>query len=166
MGDPDPHETAFTLLGDAVDRAGTWLPLAGNRSWEEVDDAQAACDGATGPEPPAPPLCPHCGLAGERRATYTGHHVLLEPRHIVPVHLVPGGHRWHVDTDGTAWNGGLDEPPPGTTCRIPHELACPSLTLDEIGPWRWLASVREENARRARHKADAAGCPGRLPGTG
>ncbi|WP_281156678.1 DUF6083 domain-containing protein [Streptomyces sp. HYC2] len=166
MGDPDPHEAAFALLGGPVGRDGTARQLTGNRPWEKVDRAQAARDGATGPEPPAPPLCPHCGLVGERRPTYTGYHVLLEPRHIVPAHLVPGGHRWHVDTDGTAWNGGLEEPSPGTTCRIPHQLACPSLTPDEIERWWWLASVREENARRARQKADLSGSPGRLPDTG
>ncbi|MFE4414281.1 DUF6083 domain-containing protein [Streptomyces sp. NPDC056821] len=83
-----------------------------------------------------------------------------------PTPPVPGGHRRHVDNDGTAWNGDLEEPSPGTTCRIPHQLACPDLTPDEIEPWRWLASVREGNARRAREKADAAGCPECLPDTG
>ncbi|MFB6960163.1 DUF6083 domain-containing protein [Streptomyces sp. NPDC056309] len=163
MGDPDPHEVTFTPLGEPVDRDGTAPQLTGSRPWEQVDRAQAARDGATAPEPPAPPLCPHCGPAGERRATYTGHHVLLEPRHIVPAHLVPGGHRRHVDTDGAAWNGGLDEPPPGTTCRIAHQLACPGLAPDEIEPWRWLASVREENARRARQRPMPHAVPGVWP---
>ncbi|MET8788370.1 DUF6083 domain-containing protein [Streptomyces sp. NPDC004589] len=162
----DIREPAIVPLPDPVDRDETAPPLAGNRPWENIDRAQAALDGATGPEPPAPPLCPNCGLMGERRATYTGQHVLFEPGFTVPAHLVPGGHRWHVDTDGTAWNGGLDEPPQGTVCRIPHQLACPGLTLDEIKPWRWLTAVREENTRRAQRKADAEGYPGRLPDTG
>ncbi|WP_437015232.1 DUF6083 domain-containing protein [Streptomyces sp. enrichment culture] len=127
--------------------------------WEHADRVQAAVDGAHGPEPPAPPVCPHCGLTGERRLTYTGQHVLLEPGPPIPAHLVPGGHRWHIDPGGRAWNGGLDEPPPGTACRIPHHLACPGLTLDEIRPWRWLDAVREENARRARRRADADALP-------
>ncbi|MFI1769162.1 DUF6083 domain-containing protein, partial [Streptomyces sp. NPDC020800] len=74
--------------------------------WETVDRAQAARGGATGPEPPAPPVCPECGLTGERRSTYTGQHVLLEPRLIVPTHLVPGGHRWHLDIRRSAQSGG------------------------------------------------------------
>ncbi|MFF9815014.1 DUF6083 domain-containing protein [Streptomyces sp. NPDC014006] len=125
--------------------------------WEKADRAQAARDGATGPEPPAPPQCPHCGLAGDRLRTYTGQHVLLEPGLRMPAHLVPGGHRWHVDGNGVAWNGGLDEPRPGETCRIPHRLACPGLTSDEIEPWRWLAAVRDRNGASARRKADAEG---------
>ncbi|WP_399880949.1 DUF6083 domain-containing protein [Streptomyces sp. BBFR51] len=136
------------------------------RVWEGVDRGQAARDGADGPEPPARPVCPNCGLAGERRRTYTGRHVLLEPLLAVPAHLVPGGHRWHVDSGGQAWNGGLDEPPPGTTCRVPHRLTCPGLTLDEIEPWRWVVAVREENARRARRQADEADCPVALPDAG
>jgi hypothetical protein len=134
--------------------------------WANADRAQAALDGATGPEPPDPPLCPNCGLTGERRRTYTGQHVLLEPRLTVPSHLVPGGHRWHVDTCGTAWNSGLDEPRPGETCRIPHQLACPGLTLDEIGPWRWLTAVRDYNTALAQWKADEGRRPFLLPETG
>ncbi|MFH9728971.1 DUF6083 domain-containing protein [Streptomyces sp. NPDC017260] len=136
------------------------------RPWESVDLGQAARDGATGPEPPARPICPNCGLAGERRATYTGQHVLLEFCPPIPAHLVPGGHRRHIDSGGRAWNGGLSEPPPGTMCRIPHQLACPGLSLDETKPWRWLDAVREENARRARRQADEDGCPGALPDVG
>lgn len=141
-------------------------PAGTRRPWENIDQAQAALDGATGPEPPAPPLCPECGLAGERRPTHTGQHVLLEPGYPLPAHLVPGGHRWYLGGDGTAWNGGLDEPPPGATCRIPHRLACPGLTLDEIRPWRWLEAVREFNTDRARRKADEDGFPGALPDVG
>ncbi|WP_432029943.1 DUF6083 domain-containing protein [Streptomyces sp. 1222.5] len=134
---------------------GVRVPAVGTpRPWEAADRAQAARDGATGPEPPGPPVCPECGLAGERRATYTGQHVLLQPGRPVPAHLVPGGHRWHVDGNGVAWNGGQDEPPPGATCRIPHRLACPGLSLDEIRPWSRLAEVREHNALSARRKAD------------
>ncbi|MFF4837537.1 DUF6083 domain-containing protein [Streptomyces sp. NPDC001315] len=141
-------------------------PPDARKPWEGVDRAQAAVDGATGPEPPGPPLCPQCGLVGERRSTYTGQHVLLEPGLVMPAHLVPGGHRWHVDPGGQAWNGGLDEPPTGTTCRIPHQLACPGLALDEIRPWRWLDAVRAENARRAQRKVDEEGFPGELPDVG
>jgi hypothetical protein len=84
----------------------------------------------------------------------------------VPAHLVPGGHRWYLDTNGTAWNGGLDEPLPGATCSLPHQLACPGLTLDEIQPWRWLTTVREYNTLLARQKAYGDGFPGELPDTG
>ncbi|MFJ5775346.1 DUF6083 domain-containing protein [Streptomyces sp. NPDC093094] len=141
-------------------------PAGVPRPWETTDRRQAATDGASGPEPPGPPLCPHCGLTGDRRVTYTGQHVLLEPRLTVPAHLVPGGHRWHIDSNGTAWNGGLDEPPPGATCRVPHQLACPGLTLDEIRPWRWLTAVREHNAAAARIRADERALPARLPDAG
>ncbi|MFI6035705.1 DUF6083 domain-containing protein [Streptomyces sp. NPDC051315] len=134
--------------------------------WENTDRAQAAVEGATGPEPPAPPDCPHCGLTGDRHATYYGSHVLLEPGMPVPAHMVPPWHRWHIDSDGTAWNSRADEPEPGAVCRIPHQLACPGLAVDDIGLWRWLEAVREANARRARRRADEAGAPGRLPDVG
>ncbi|WP_242706200.1 DUF6083 domain-containing protein [Streptomyces sp. KO7888] len=81
-------------------------------------------------------------------------------------HLVPGGHRWHVDPGGQAWNGGLDEPLPGATCRVPHQLTCPGLSLDEIRPWRWLDAVREENARRALRQTDGTRRPEALPDAG
>ncbi|MEV5878309.1 DUF6083 domain-containing protein [Streptomyces sp. NPDC052101] len=139
MGEDD---SIVPLLGPDGHRQ--WSPGT-PQPWENADRAQAAVDGATGPEPPAPPSCPNCGLAGERRLTYTGQHVLLEPRLTVPAHLVPGGHRWYIDANGIAWNGGLDAPLPGAHCRIPHQLACPGLTLDEIQPWRWLAAVRDYN---------------------
>ncbi|MEU2714309.1 DUF6083 domain-containing protein [Streptomyces sp. NPDC007205] len=141
-------------------------PAGAPRSWENTDRAQAALDGATGPEPPSPPHCPHCGLAGERRPTYTGQHVLLEPGLVLPAHLVPGGHRWHIDSNGVAWNGGFEEPLTGARCRIPHHLACPGLSLDEIRPWRWLTAVRAENAHRARRTADEEGGPAALPDAG
>ncbi|OLZ62489.1 hypothetical protein AV521_41685 [Streptomyces sp. IMTB 2501] len=136
------------------------------RPWENTDRAQALLDGATGPEPPSPPHCPHCGLAGERRPTCTGQHVPLEPGLVLPAHLVPGGHRWHIDSNGVAWNGGFAQPLARARCRIPHQLACPGLSLDEIRPWRWLSAVREENARRARRRADEEGCPKALPDAG
>ncbi|WP_333763060.1 DUF6083 domain-containing protein [Streptomyces sp. IBSBF 2390] len=62
----------------------------------------------------------------------------------------------HVDGNGVAWNGGPDEPPAGTTCRIPHRLACPGLSpsADGIRPWSRLAETREHNALPARRKAD------------
>jgi hypothetical protein len=148
---PDGHRQA---------PAGTPAP------WENADRAQAAIDGATGPEPPAPPYCPNCGLPGDRRATYTGQHVLLECRLLIPAHLVPGGHRWYLDGNGTAWNGGLGEPTPGAQCRIPHQLACPGLSLDEIRPWVWLTAVREVNALEARRMADEDAFPGELPDVG
>ncbi|ARP74578.1 hypothetical protein LK07_32440 [Streptomyces pluripotens] len=146
---------------------GVRQPAAGTpRPWENTDRAQAAVDGATGPEPPGPPRCPHCGLAGERRPTYTDRHVLLEPGLVLPAHLVPGGHRWHLDGNGVAWNGGFAEPPPGTSCRVPHLLACPGLTLDEIRPWRWLSAVRGENARKVRRQAAGGSHPDVLPDAG
>ncbi|MFE7814071.1 DUF6083 domain-containing protein [Streptomyces sp. NPDC057433] len=159
----EPHEP--TVVPPPGPDAHRHAPAAA-RPWENIDRAQAALDGATGPEPPRPPLCPHCGLAGERRRTYTGRHVLLEPGFTLPAHLVPGGHRWHLDNDGTAWNGGLDEPLPGATCRVPHRLACPGLALDEIRPWRWLETVRRFNTERARRKAGERGFPEALPDAG
>ncbi|WP_233534875.1 DUF6083 domain-containing protein [Streptomyces sp. CRB46] len=58
------------------------------------------------------------------RRAYTGRHVLLEPDGLIPAPLVPPGHRWRVDSDGIAWNPALDEPAPGTACRVPHLIAC------------------------------------------
>ncbi|MEU1012608.1 DUF6083 domain-containing protein [Streptomyces sp. NPDC005890] len=162
MGDTD-H--IIPLPGPGPD--GSRQPPAGTPApWEAADRVQAALDGAAGPEPPRPPVCPHCGLTGDRRPTYTGQYVLLEPRLTLPAHLVPGGHRWHLDSNGAAWNGGLDEPLPGATCRIPHQLACPGLTLDEIQPWRWLTAVREYNALAARHRADTDRAREALPDAG
>ncbi|QIJ60792.1 DUF6083 domain-containing protein [Streptomyces sp. JB150] len=157
-----PHPSIVPPPGPDAHRHAPAVP----QPWEKADRAQAALDGATGPEPPGPPRCPHCGLTGERRPTYTGQHVLLEPRLVVPSHLVPGGHRWHVDRTGVAWNGGLNEPRTGETCRIPHQLACPGLTLDELKPWRWLTSVRDHNAALARQRADAEGVPDTWPDAG
>ena len=101
------------------------------RPWEKTDRVQAVMEGATGPEQPAPPECPHCGLSAERHVTYYGTHVLLEPDVPVPAHLVPAWHRRYVDSDGTAWNSREDEPAPGAACRIPHRIACPGLSLEE-----------------------------------
>ncbi|MEV5013519.1 DUF6083 domain-containing protein [Streptomyces sp. NPDC053780] len=58
------------------------------------------------------------------RRAYTGRHVLLEPDGLIPAPLVPPGHRWRVDSDGIAWAPALDEPAPGTACRVPHLIAC------------------------------------------
>ncbi|MFI6276310.1 DUF6083 domain-containing protein [Streptomyces sp. NPDC050988] len=58
----------------------------------------------TGPEPPAGPTCPNCGLVGDRHVTYYGTHVLLEPGMPAPAHMVPAWHRWYIDSNGTAWN--------------------------------------------------------------
>ncbi|MFJ9814599.1 DUF6083 domain-containing protein [Streptomyces sp. NPDC101151] len=165
MGENDRHQGGIVPLPGPD---GCRQPPAGTpQPWENIDRAQADVDGATGPEPPAPPLCPHCHLSGERRPTYTGQHILLEPRLIIPARLVPGGHRWYIDAgSGKAWNGGLDEPLSGALSRIPHQLACPGLTLDEIKPWAWLTSVREHNAVEARRRSDEDGYPGRLPDAG
>ncbi len=159
----DTHETdLFPVPGPDGHRRP---PADAPRAWEGIDRRQAVRDGATGPEPPARPVCPNCGLTGERRPTCTGRHVLLEPVLTVPAHLVPGGHRWYVDPCGSpgtaAWANPL-----GATCRVPHRLACPGLGLDEIGPWRWLDAAREENARRARRQADGTDRPEALPDTG
>ncbi|MEV0982338.1 DUF6083 domain-containing protein [Streptomyces sp. NPDC049915] len=135
--------------------AGTRERLASLRQRiNQADHAQAARDGATGPEPPAPPLCPNCGLAGERRRTYTGHHVLLDPRLKVPAHLVPVGHRWYIDANGLAWNGGPDEPSPGAFCRIPHRLTCPGASVDGLEVGTWLATARKYNAALAQRETD------------
>ncbi|MDF3298885.1 DUF6083 domain-containing protein [Streptomyces tropicalis] len=163
MGDYHHDDSVIPSIGPDGSRQ---RPADAPRPWERADRAQAARDGAAGPEPPRPPVCPQCGLTGDRAPTYTGQHVLLEPRLTVPAHLLPGGHRWHVDGNGTAWNGGLDEPPAGTTCRVPHQLACPGLTLDEIQPWRWLTTVRDHNARLAQQRADDAACQETLPDVG
>ena len=161
----DRQDSIVALPGPGPD--GSRQPPAGTPApWENTDRAQAAVDGATGPEPPDPPHCRNCGLVGDRRPTYTGQHVLLEPRLTVPTHLVPGGHRWHIDGNGVAWNGGLDEPLSGSTCRIPHRLACPGLGLDEIKPWQWLTAVRDYNAVLAQQKADEEGLAEVLPDVG
>ncbi|MFF4044889.1 DUF6083 domain-containing protein [Streptomyces sp. NPDC001816] len=165
MGDTDRDDSVIPLPGPGPD-GSRQPPVGTTQPWEAADRAQAANDGAAGPEPPNPPICPQCGLTCDRRATYTGQHVLLEPRLTLPAHLVPGGHRWHTDGNGAAWNGGLDEPPPGATCRIPHQLACPGLTLDEIRPWRWLTAVREYNTVLAQQKADAEAFHETLPDVG
>ncbi|WP_326730066.1 DUF6083 domain-containing protein [Streptomyces phaeochromogenes] len=136
------------------------------RVWENTDRAQAVMEGAAGPEPPATPTCPNCGLVGDRHVTYYGVHVLLEPGIPVPAHMVPAWHRWYIDSNGTAWNSREDEPMPGAVCRIPHRIACPGLKLEEIGLWRWLDAVRAENARRARRKADEEATPEELPEVG
>ncbi|MEU8763270.1 DUF6083 domain-containing protein [Streptomyces sp. NPDC048659] len=121
------------------------------RDWEFADRAQARADGADGPPPPAPPLCPHCGRRGERRATYYGAYVLLEPGPAVPAHLVEAGQRWYVDGGGYAWNGAFDEPGRGARCRIPHHLSCPALVLVD----GWAGSGAEEPGRG--HEGRAAG---------
>ncbi|MGW2208088.1 DUF6083 domain-containing protein [Streptomyces sp. NPDC001781] len=136
------------------------------RPWENADRAQAAMEGATGPEPPEPPACRHCGLTGDRRITYYDVHVLLEPGLFVPAHMVPAWHRWYVDTNDVAWNSRETEPGPGEICRIPHLIVCPGLTLEEIGLWRRLDAVREENARRARREADDEHLPQPWPDIG
>ncbi|MDN0197077.1 DUF6083 domain-containing protein [Streptomyces sp. S.PNR 29] len=123
-------------------------------------------DCADAPNPPAPPICPQCRLVSDRHPTYYGAYVLLEPGLTAPAHMVPAWHRWYVDADGTAWNSGRDEPTPGAECRVPHRLACPGLTLEEVGLWRWLDAVRWENARRAQRQADEEAFLGRLPDVG
>ncbi|MFI6276311.1 DUF6083 domain-containing protein [Streptomyces sp. NPDC050988] len=59
-----------------------------------------------------------------------------------------------------------DEPMAGAVCRIPHQIACPGLKLEEIGLWRWLDAVRAENARLAQRKADEEATPEALPEVG
>ena len=164
MGDDHMNDTSGIIPLPGPD-ASRQSPAGTPRPWENTDRAQAAIDGAAGPEPPAPPVCPNCRLAGERRTTYTGQHVLLEPRITVPPHLVPGGHRWYLDSNGIAWNGGLDGPLPGAQCRIPHQPACPGLSLDEIRPWAWLTAVRDYNKHLAQ-QADEASRPEKLPDAG
>ncbi|MFI6647192.1 DUF6083 domain-containing protein [Streptomyces sp. NPDC050529] len=116
---------------------------------DRPDDAtQAALEGATAPPPPAPPDCPHCGLAQDRRPTdYDGHWVLLEPRVVVAAHTVPPRRRWILAPDGTAMNLWDAEPLPGTRCRIAHRAVCPCLALEEAPSW--LTGLRQKNEHRA-----------------
>ncbi|MFE0674109.1 DUF6083 domain-containing protein [Streptomyces sp. NPDC058867] len=115
-----------------------------------TDRVQAWEEGADAPPPPAPPVCPECGLAAERVPTRSNAWLLLEvldPGPEVPAHLVPPFFRWLVSDDGVAWCPGDAEPTPGAKCRIPHRLVCPG--LDWSQPWSWLGDVREVNAHRA-----------------
>ncbi|MFE0930924.1 DUF6083 domain-containing protein [Streptomyces mutabilis] len=91
------------------------------------------------------------------RRAYTGRHVLLEPDGLIPAPLVPPGHRWRVDSDGIAWNPALDEPAPGTACRVPHLIACSGRSLDEIQLWAWLQVVRAANALAGEHQRSLPG---------
>ncbi|MFF5973236.1 DUF6083 domain-containing protein [Streptomyces sp. NPDC012769] len=102
--------------------------------WAAVDRQQAYDEGADGPAPPEPPRCRRCGRLCDRRPTYYGAHVLLEPDTRRAAHLVPAGHRWYVDRDGRAWNGGAAEPAPGAHCLVPHRVECPALVLVENAP--------------------------------
>ncbi|MFF3336134.1 DUF6083 domain-containing protein [Streptomyces sp. NPDC002888] len=164
--DPPDEPTGQHLVAVPGPDGHRQRPPGTAQAWENTDQAQAAVEHADGPEPPAPPLCPQCGLAGERRPTYYGRHILLEPGLSAPAHLVPAGHRWYVDAGGRAWNSGCDEPEPGAVCRVPHRPACPGLTPEEIGLGPWLDGVRAANERRARHQADAGMIPGDLPDVG
>ncbi|MFE9623704.1 DUF6083 domain-containing protein [Streptomyces sp. NPDC006527] len=152
MGESE-ESSVIPLPGPDSDRQP---PAHTPQPWQHTDRAQAVAEGATGPEPPAPPICPHCGLTADRHATYYGAHVLLEPGLSVPAHRVPTWHRWYVDSGNTAWNAGEDEPRPGAECRIPHRITCPGLTREEMALWRWLDALRADNARRAQRQADAS----------
>ncbi|WP_149182772.1 DUF6083 domain-containing protein [Streptomyces sp. TRM49041] len=134
--------------------------------WDRVDHAQAISDGATAPPPPEPPVCRECGLHGERRPTYYGACVLLEPRREAPAHMVPPWHRWYVDSGGRAWNSGDTEPGPGSVCRVPHRLVCPGTVLTALGLWPWLDALRDENARRAQWRACPLDSAASLPEAG
>ncbi|MFI8521961.1 DUF6083 domain-containing protein [Streptomyces sp. NPDC085481] len=103
-------------------------------AWEQDDRAQARDEGADAPAPPAPPVCPSCGRVCDRRPTYYGAYVLLEPDTRLPAHAVPVRQRWYVDPDGRAWNGGGAEPARGAYCLVPHRMACPALVLLENVP--------------------------------
>ncbi|MET9950010.1 DUF6083 domain-containing protein [Streptomyces sp. NPDC006339] len=102
--------------------------------WEAVDREQARDEGADGPAPPAPPRCPRCGRLCDRRPTYYGAYVLLEPGTRRAAHRVPAGHRWYLDPDGRAWKGGDVEPAAGGQCLVPHRVECPALVLVEPAP--------------------------------
>lgn len=144
-------------LGDAV----VGLDKAYWDQREVIEDrAEAVRVGANAPAPPAPPICPECGLNADRFPTYTDAWVLLEPLdpvEVLPSHFVPPGQRWMVDENGVAWNAGDAEPAPGMACRIAHRLACPG--LEPLDLWRWLTAMREENARKAQRLFN----PPRLP---
>ncbi|TVL91040.1 DUF6083 domain-containing protein [Streptomyces sp. SAJ15] len=85
---------------------------------------RAIAEHADAPAPPAPPRCRDCARDQDRYETRYEHWVLLEPRVLLPVPVVPEGWRWIVAGDGHAEN--RDTPPsPETRCRIPHQLVCP-----------------------------------------
>ncbi|MFI8962509.1 DUF6083 domain-containing protein [Streptomyces sp. NPDC053493] len=127
------HDTAGPLVPErSARRPSVQAP------WEACDRDQARDEGADAPAPPAPPVCPRCGRRCERRPTYYGAYVLLEPDIRRPAHEVPVGHRWYEDSDGRVWNGNRAEPAPGAHCLVPHRVACPALVLlahrAEAGP--------------------------------
>ncbi|MFD9427180.1 MULTISPECIES: DUF6083 domain-containing protein [unclassified Streptomyces] len=113
------------------------------------DDAlQAACEGATAPPPPTPPVCPRCALPQDRYPTlYPQTWVLLEPGITVASHRVQPRRRWLITPDGIAWNTWDAEPIPGSRCRISHRSVCPWSAADDL--WPWGTALRRENARRA-----------------
>lgn len=115
---------------------------------DRPDDAVlAALEGATAPPPPAPPDCPHCGLAQDRRPThYAGYWVFLEPRVVLATHTVPPRRRWILAPDGRAMNLWDAEPLPGARCRIAHRAVCPCLPREDDPSW--LPVLRERNEHR------------------
>lgn len=72
--------------------------------------------------------------------------VLLEPDMEPLAHTVPAEHRWIVLSDGRVTVYGVCPPDPFQRCRIEHRLACSEQPLPDL--WRWLTSLRGENARR------------------
>ncbi|MGW0093158.1 DUF6083 domain-containing protein [Streptomyces sp. NPDC003328] len=90
--------------------------------------------------------CAYCGLPQDRMATLDQDWVLLEPDMEPLAHTVPAEHRWIVLSDGRVTVYGVCPPDPFQRCRIEHRLACSEQPLPDL--WRWLTSLRGENARR------------------
>ncbi|MFJ4754986.1 DUF6083 domain-containing protein [Streptomyces sp. NPDC088763] len=101
--------------------------------------------------------CLHCGLLQDRVATLEQEWVLLEPDMSPLAHTVPAEHRWIELSDGRVTVYGVCPPDPFQRCRIEHRLACPEQSLPDL--WRWLTSLREENARRAQRQRDPEPLP-------
>ncbi|MER7484895.1 DUF6083 domain-containing protein [Streptomyces sp. NPDC126497] len=101
--------------------------------------------------------CPYCGLAQERVATLEHDWVLLEPDMNPLAHTVPAEHRWIELSDGRVTVYGVCPPDQFQRCRIEHRLACPAQPLPDL--WRWLTTLREENARQAARQEDPEPSP-------
>ncbi|MEZ3177816.1 hypothetical protein KYY02_03525 [Streptomyces pimonensis] len=96
--------------------------------------------------------CPYCGLPQERATTLEHDWVLLEPDMNPLAHTVPAEHRWIELSDGRVTVYGVCPPDQFQRCRIEHRLACPEQPLPDL--WRWLTTLREENARQAARQED------------
>lgn len=111
--------------------------------------------------------CVYCGLPQERVQTIDGDTRMLEPEMRVLAHLVPADRRW-IEVSGGQVALYAVCPVDGTQrCRIEHVLACPSQDLPEL--WPWLATFRQENARKSERLRTEPPLPpgdGQLPDVG